>query len=110
LEPLGKSRAIGVTIVGVFGASAVIVLQILLVSGIIPFTTQIGMLLIAIVFVVAWFVLINRYGHVDKMIPPGRLLAVLAGMTIGYPIWAFRFRRNLKDAEQRAILREEPVT
>ncbi len=110
LEPQGKSRALGVTLLGFLAMTSVITLQVLLITGVLPFTTQIGLLLFSILFIVLWFVLIERYGREDDVIPHSRLLAVLAGMTIGYPVWAYRFRRNLKDADASMILSEEPAT
>jgi len=109
LKSRGESHALRITLVGLFGMFSVIVLQVLLITGILQFAIQIGMLLVAIVFVVAWFVLVNRYSQDDGLIPHGRLLAVLAGMTIGYPIWAYRFRRNFKDTQPDSILRKEPA-
>lgn len=105
----GRFLSIATTSIGVLGMLAVIVLQTLLVVGVIPFRQQIGMVVIAFLVVMVWFVLIENLGRDDDLIPNGRLLAVLAGLTIGYPVWAYRFRRNLGESEANLVLDEKPV-
>lgn len=110
IEPQGRFISISVTLIGVLGMLAVIVLQTLLVVGVISFGQQIGMVVIAFLVVMLWFVLVESLGRDDEIIPKGRLLAVLAGMIIGYPVWAKRLRRNLGESEPSLILEEEPMS
>jgi len=110
IEPQGRFMSISVTLIGVLGMLAVIVLQTLLVVGVISFGQQIGMVMIAFLVVMLWFVLVESLGRDDEIIPKGRLLAVLAGMVIGYPVWAKRLRRNLGESEPSLILEERSMS
>lgn len=71
-------------------------LQLLLIAGVLSFFSMIGPLLASIAVLTTWFVVLERSGQENPLVPKGWLLAVLAGLTFGYPIWAFRFQSNLK--------------
>jgi uncharacterized membrane protein len=86
----GRALALGLA-----GILAVIVLQGLLVFGILPFQRQILMVIPAFLVVTAWFVLIERAGREDDRLPKGTASAVLAGLVLGYPFWAFDLRKRL---------------
>ena len=109
LEPRWGRLVLGVTIIGLLAMLAVIVLSLLLVLGVIPFVRQVLMLLSAILFVALWFVAAAILGRDDPVVPSGILLAVLAGMSIGYPVWALRLRRNLGGDERQLRLEKEPA-
>jgi len=107
VAPEKKGRATAVTAIGVLSMGTVIILQALLILGVIPFLRQIGMLLIASCFGVVWFGSIERLGKEDEVIPQGKFLAVIAGMTIGYPIWAYRLHQNLQTTEEKMTVNLE---
>lgn len=109
LEPRWGRLALGVTLVGLLAMLATIVLSLLLVFGVIPFERQVVMLLMASLFVVGWFVTTAVLGREDPVIPGGILLAVLAGISIGYPVWALRLRRDLGVGERQLRIEEEPA-
>jgi hypothetical protein len=89
----GLSRV--ATTVGVVGMLAVIVLQVLLVAGVIPFQQQIGMVIVAFLVVTAWFVIVTVLGRSSGVLPASIPLAVLAGLVFGYPVWAYLLGRRL---------------
>ncbi|MEJ2012531.1 MAG: hypothetical protein P8X64_09955 [Anaerolineales bacterium] len=91
------SQAAGalVTALGLAGMLAVIALQSLLVLGILPFRRQIVLVVPAFLLVTAWFVIVERLGSRDGSVPEGTTLAVLAGLVVGYPVWALDFYRRL---------------
>lgn len=100
------SRAAGalITVLGLAGMLAVIALQGLLVFGILPFRRQIVLVIPAFLLVTAWFVLVERLGSRDAPVPEGTTLAVLAGLVIGYPIWALDFYRRLSAPQEQPEL------
>ncbi len=75
---------------------AVIVLQILLVTGVLPFAQQIGMVIVGFLMVLGWFVIMGYLVRSTDKLPNSMLLHVLAGLLIGYPIWAFLLWRRLR--------------
>ena len=75
---------------------AAIVLQVLLVTGVLSFTQQVGMVIIAFMVILAWFVLNGYLGRSTDKLPNSMLLHVLAGLYIGYPVWAFSLGRRLR--------------
>ncbi len=89
--PLSAAAAV----LGVAGIAAVVVLQALLVAGVLPFTTQIWLVVPAFLVVLACFVLIWELDRQTGILPGGVLLHVLAGLYIGYPFWAFALGRRL---------------
>ena len=93
--------------VGLIGLLAAISLQLLLIFGVLSFFEMIGPLLGSIVLVVVWFVLAERIGRDDPITPGGWALAVLAGLTFGYPVWAYLLIRNLKAEGTTGITRVE---
>jgi hypothetical protein len=83
------------TLIGVAGMLAVIVLQILLVTGVLPFSQQIGLVSGGFMVILAWFVISAYLGRENDDVPNSMLLAVFAGLYIAYPIWAFSLGRQL---------------
>lgn len=93
--------------VGLIGLLVAISLQLLLIFGVLSFFEMIGPLLGSIVLVLVWFVLAERLGRDDSIIPRGWALAILAGLTFGYPVWAYLLIRNLKANGTIGITRVE---
>ncbi len=83
------------TLIGVAGMLAVIALQTLLVTGVLPFSQQVGPVMGGFMVILAWFVISAYLGRDNNDVPSNMLLAVLAGLYIAYPIWAFSFGRQL---------------
>ncbi len=81
---------------GLLSCLTAISLQLLLIGGVISFFSMIGPLLASIAVLTSWFVILERNGREDPLVPKGLPLAVLAGLTFGYPFWAFRFRSSLR--------------
>lgn len=83
-------------LVGIPGMLAVIILQIVLVAGLMAFSVQIGLVVIAFLVVLVWFIIVGYLGRSTEKLPKSMLLHVLAGLYIGYPIWAFSLGRRLR--------------
>ncbi len=83
-------------LLGVAGMIALIVLQTLLVVDVLPFTEQIGMVIVGFLVVLAWFVMLRYLGRSTNKLPKSMLLHVLAGLYFGYPFWAFSLARRLQ--------------
>ena len=81
--------------IGFTGFAAVIALQSLLVVGILPFTIQIFLVIPAFFVGMAWFVRILDLDQ-EGIVPPGKPLAVLAGLVVAYPFWAISFARRVR--------------
>ena len=96
LRPYGPVLSQVAMLLGIVGMVAVIVLQILLVTGVLSFTQQVGMVIIAFMVILAWFVLNGFLGRSSDKLPKSMLLHVLAGLYFGYPFWAFSLSRWLR--------------
>lgn len=96
LRPYNPGLSLAALLIGIPGMLAVIVLQILLVSGVMPFPVQIGLVVIAFLVVLVWFIIVGYLGRSTEKLPKSMLLHVLAGLYIGYPIWAFSLGRRLR--------------
>ncbi|MFQ5944019.1 MAG: hypothetical protein ACE5JF_10740, partial [Anaerolineales bacterium] len=79
LRPHNPSLSLAALLVGIPGMLAVIVLQILLVTGVLPFAVQIGLVVIAFLVVLVWFIIIGYLGRSTDKLPNSMLLHVLAG-------------------------------
>ena len=99
LHPLlrlhGQTLSLVALLVGVPGMLAVIVLQLLLVTDVLSFPQQVGMVIIAFMVVLGWFVITGYMGRSTDKLPKGTLLHVLAGLYFGYPFWAFSLGHRL---------------
>ena len=82
-------------LLGVAGMIVAIVLQILLVAGVLSFGEQVGMVIVAFMVVLAWFVITGYLARSTDKLPNSMLLHVLAGLYVGYPVWAFSTGRRL---------------
>jgi len=75
---------------------AVIVLQVLLVTGVLPFANQIVPVVIAFLVVLVWFIINGKLASFTAKLPSNMLLSVLAGLYFGYPFWAFSVWRRMR--------------
>ncbi len=93
---LGRPRvALLALVIGLAGMLTVIVLQLLLVLGVIPFQTQILFVSAGFLTTLVWFVVSTRMDGDGDMLPRSMPLAVLAGLYVGYPVWAWKVGRRL---------------
>ena len=96
LRPYGPVLSLVAMLLGIVGMVAAIVLQVLLVTGVLSFTQQVGMVITAFMVILAWFVLNGYLGRSTNKLPNSMLLHVLAGLYFGYPVWAFSLGRRLR--------------
>lgn len=99
VRPFTPRLALFATIIGIGGMLAVIILQALLVVSALPFNRQVWLVIPAFLVVLVWFVLVEKLGRRSERLPKGILLHVLAGLYIGYPLWAFSLGRRLTETE-----------
>ena len=95
LGPYGPTYSLVSMLIGIVGMIAAIVLQVLLVAGVLSFGQQVGMVIVAFMVILAWFVMTARLARSSGELPNGMLLYVLAGLYFGYPVWAFSLGRRL---------------
>lgn len=98
--------------IGIAGMIAVAVLQWLLVSGVLTFEEQVGLVIVALLIVGVWLLITGYLGRSTGKLPSSLLLSVLALFYLGYPVWAFwvgrnLLSRNLQRAEQFPAIRGE---
>lgn len=96
LRPYHPNLSLAALLIGIPGMLAVIILQLLLVTDILPFASQIVPVVVAFLVVLVWFIINGLPGRSSEKMPGGMLLHVLAGLYIGYPIWAFSVGRRLR--------------
>lgn len=94
-------------LIGIPGMLAVIVLQILLVTEMIPFAVQIVLVVIAFLVVLVWFIITGYLARSTDILPSSMLLHVLAGLYIGYPVWAFMVASRLRFAHTHPYLKQD---
>ena len=104
------SRAAMLT--GIAGILTVGVLQWLLVSGVVTFEEQVGLVMVALLVVGIWLVITGYLGRSTGKLPSGVLISILAAFYLGYPIWAIWLGRLLLSgklplAEQSISMRKE---
>jgi hypothetical protein len=81
--------------VGIGANLAIVVLQSLLVVGTLTFQQEIGPVLVAFLFLAAWFVTTGYLGSSSRLLPNGIRMSLLAITYVAYPIWAFWLGRHL---------------
>ncbi len=89
-------------VVGIGANLGIVVLQSLLVLGALTFNEEIGPVLIAFLFLAAWFVVTGYLGSSSGLLPNGVRMSLLAVTYFGYVFWAFWLGRHL---QRRAIER-----
>ena len=83
-------------LVGTIAVVVAVVLQILLVAGVLSFAEQIGMVVVAFLVVLGWFIVTGYLAGYTNALPRGMRLYVAAGLYFGYPFWAFSLARRLR--------------
>ena len=106
LRQYNHNLSLAALLIGIPGMLAVIVLQTLLVTGVLPFSTQIVLVVIAFLVVLVWFIMTGHLARYADKLPNSMLLHVLAGLYIGYPIWAFSVGRGLRSSYSAATLQQ----
>lgn len=96
LRTFGPRLSLAALLIGIPGMLAVIVLQVLLVTGVVPFAIQIIPVVIGFLVVLVWFIMTGYLARSTDKLPSSMLIHVLAGLYIGYPIWAFSVARRLR--------------
>ena len=96
LRPENPSLSLAALLIGVPGMLAVIVLQVLLVTDVLPFANQIVPVVIAFLVVLVWFIINGNLARPTDNLPSNMLLSVLAGLYVGYPFWAFSVWRRMR--------------
>jgi hypothetical protein len=81
--------------IGIGANLAIVLLQSLLVVGTLTFQQEIGPVLVAFLFLAAWFVTTGYLGSSSRLLPNGIRMSLLAITYVAYPIWAFWLGRRL---------------
>jgi hypothetical protein len=95
VRPRTGAAADALLLVGIGAGGTIVVLQVLLVAGAVPFERQIGPVSVAFLVLAIYFVLYGRLAARSGIVPGGTRLGVLAATYAGYPIWAFRIARSI---------------
>ena len=99
VRPQAGAGADALLLVGIGAGGTIVVLQVLLVSGAVPFEQQIGPVSLAFLVLGVWFVLYGRLAARSGFFPHGTRLGVIAASYAGYPVWAFRLARALEGVD-----------
>lgn len=91
--------SIAAMLIGVAGIIAVVVLQVLLVTGVLTFEQQVGPVSIALLVVGLWILSTGSLGRSSGKLPGGLAVSILAMFYVGYPFWAFWLGRRLVSGE-----------
>jgi hypothetical protein len=84
-------------LIGLAAMTAIVVLQLLLLAGVLPFEMQIGLISSMFVVLVIWFLVVGRLGRSSGVLSGRTTLMSLVGASyFGYPIWAFWLGRQLR--------------
>ncbi len=95
LRPMTPLWALVSTLIGLGAASAIVILQALLVIGALAFQEQVGMVSIALLVLGGWFVGVGYLARSRGILPHGVRMGLLAATYIGYPVWAIWMGRCL---------------
>lgn len=90
LRPQGNPLNTPMLVLGLAAMAAVIVLQVLLVTGVLPFERQVYMVTAAFLVGIGWYVATGQMARPLGLLPRSVPLQVLAGLYVGYPVWAFK--------------------
>lgn len=102
VRPRAGAAADALLIVGIAAGGTIVVLQVLLVTGAVPFEQQIGPVSVAFLVLAVFFVLYGRLASRGGVLAGGTRLGLLAASYAGYPVWAFRIARTLEAGEAPA--------
>jgi hypothetical protein len=99
VRPRAGTPSDALLLVGIGAGGTIVVLQVLLVTGAVPFEQQIGPVSVAFLVLAVFFVLYGRLAARHGILPGGTRLGLLAASYAGYPVWAFRIARTLEAGE-----------
>jgi hypothetical protein len=91
------------SVIGIGALAAIVVLQWLLITKVLSFEAQVGLVSIALFVIGVWFVVTGYVGGRSGLLPRGGCMGILAATYIGYPIWAFWFGRHLLRSSRRGL-------
>ncbi len=105
-SPLGRLGLV----VGLGAIVAVVVLQWLLVSGGMTFEEQFAPVSVALLLFGAWLVATGAIASSRGILPDGTRLGIAAALYLGYPLWALRVARALREdvAPDAIVARRAP--
>ena len=83
-------------LLGIPGLLAVIVLQLLFITDVLPYAQYIVLVSAGFLVVPGWFLIVRLLGQSTDVLPRSILLHILAGLYVGYPFWAFSLARRLR--------------
>jgi hypothetical protein len=104
LRPDNERLSRAAFVIGLAGMLTVIALQSLLVANLIPFQVYIVIVSVGFLVATAWFVINGIVGRAAGKLPGGLVLDILAGLYVGYPIWAFLLGRRLMASPEKIIV------
>ena len=97
LRPTAGRAGDALLVLAIGATIAIVLLQLLLVTRVLTFEQQIGPVSLAFLALAAWFIATGRLAARAGLLPHGTRLGVLAASYAGYPLWAFRLARALRD-------------
>lgn len=97
LRPTAGRAGDALLVLALGATIAIVVLQVMLVTRVLTFEQQIGPVSLAFLALAAWFIATGRLAARAGVFPHGTRLGVLAATYAGYPLWAFRLARALRD-------------
>jgi hypothetical protein len=101
--------SLAVTLIAIAAMLAIVVLQVLLLAGVLRFEEQFGLISVAFLTLVIWFVASGYIGRSSRILPGGTMrMSLLGASYFGYPIWAFWLGRQLTRLSASHI--ERPLT
>jgi len=78
------------TVIGLLAICAVIIFQLLLVFGVLPFERQVVWASLSLLFIGAWIIMVGIAAKSSGLFPWGMGPSIAGATYIGYPYWAFR--------------------
>ena len=96
LRRSGPTLGLVALLLGTPGMLAVIVLQLLFMTGALSYAQYIVLVSAGFLVVLGWFLMVRRLGQSTGVLPTSILLHILAGLYVGYPFWAFSLGRRLR--------------
>ena len=100
LRRSGPTLSLVALLLGIPGVLAVIVLQLLFVSGALLYAQYVVLVSAGFLMVLAWFLMVRPLSQSTGVLSRSILLHILAGLYVGYPFWAFSLGRRLRAPAQ----------
>jgi hypothetical protein len=109
LHQLFRARAplisLTVMLVAMAAMLAIVVLQVLLLAGVLPFEEQIGFISSAFVILVIWFVATGQLGRsAGGLSRRAMLMSILGASYFAYPIWAIWLGGRLRRLSEGQVV------